>query len=246
MFAGHPATGPSSLSPCRARGPAARSCRCRKPSACRRGRRGVRWKNLRLMAPAVASLRTARGPRDRRGTTGTGMSVPSWTVDAAERLAVGGAFRNRSPTSDRTFVTSRGSGRMRDAACFGAVASASATSFRGAWRAAGRRIRARPRRARSPGSRVAETPSGLRGVTAGRRGTRAVRFSRSQRAVDVRASAITRAVATTNPTAVSVSDDTTGHPPMQPQTFRLSVVRSCETDDPANRTGQQGDRFQMS
>jgi len=57
----------------------------------------------------------------------------------------------------------------------------------------------------------------------------AARFSRSQRAVEPRASAITKAVATTNATAVTVSHITTGSPPVRPQVFRLPVVPGGRT-----------------
>ncbi len=195
------------------RGPSLRSSRCRKPSACRRGRRAVRRKILRLTAPAAAPRRTSRASGDRFRTSGSGVSVPSSRVGkAAPRFFPPVAFRSPSPRNDRTSPTNRGTGRTRDTTCFGAVARASVTPLRGARREAGRRITATARRTKTAGSRAAETARGVRAAPAGGLGTRASLFSRSQRAVDVRASAITRAVATTNPMMISVNDNTTTHP----------------------------------
>jgi hypothetical protein len=89
-------------------------------------------------------------------------------------------------------------------------------------------VRTRTRRGR------AAAPTGGRGTgTAPLRGDRAALFSRSQRAVDVRASQITRAAARTNPTAVTISHDTTGSPSLRPSTFRPPVVRSLAHHPPA-------------
>ncbi len=128
------------------------------------------------------------------------------------RLVTRVALRNPPPTSDRAFPHHRGTDGTWDATCCGAVARASAASRRGAPREAGLRMTAIVLRTIAPENRAAKAASDVYGPTAPRLGTRASLFSRSQRAVDVRASAITRAIAATNPTAINVTDTTTTHP----------------------------------
>lgn len=204
---------PPSPSPCSTRWSSVRSCRCRKSSAPRRGRRGVRRKNLRAEASAVAAPRTASARRDRRRTTRTVMSLsPSSDGDAAARLFVGRTRGSSSPRrARRRRPRSRGNGPTREATSFSAVASVSATTFSGARREAGLRIAA-THRATATGSRAAVAANGACPATVGRRGARAGLFSFSQRAVDVRARTITKAVATTNPVTIRVSVNTAGHP----------------------------------
>jgi hypothetical protein len=152
-----------------------------------------------------------RAPRDRLGTSGKALSATSWTGDAGEPLfapAVRSALR---VSDERRIPNSRGNGRPRDTTCFGAVARLPAT-FRDARSDAGPRIMATTFRTTVPGPRAAPSAEVLRRALTGGRGTRAALRAFSQRAVDVRASAITTAVATKNPTTVSVSEATAGHP----------------------------------
>jgi hypothetical protein len=141
--------------------------------------------------------------------------------------------------SDWTFPTNCGSGRTWETTCFGVVATVSTTAFRGARREAGSRRPATALRTIMTGNRRAEAVRGVRGATAGRRGARADLFSRSQRAVDARASAITRAVVMTNASAIRVSDNTASPPPMRPRVFRLPVVRSSVPTIPPTGRGSK-------
>jgi hypothetical protein len=94
----------------------------------------------------------------------------------------------------------------------------------------------------APRNRTPVRAGGMGGATASRRGARAARFSRSQRAVELRASATTRAVATRNPTAVTVSHNTTGPPPVRAAGVPAPGRPCGKTTIPLTWTEQQADR----
>ncbi len=94
----------------------------------------------------------------------------------------------------------------------------------------------------TPRNRTPVRAGGMGGATTSRRGARAARFSRSQRAVELRARAITTAVATRNPTAVTVSNNTTGPTPGAGRGCSGSRSSLRHDNNPADRTKQQADR----
>jgi hypothetical protein len=227
---GQRAVGLSSLSAWRTCGSSVPACRWRNRRAARVGRRGVRRNNVRPTARARVFLRMARGPRERLETSGRDLPVAASEIGDAGELPVVASRRPRPGNHERRIRNGRSNGRTRDTTCFAGASSLAATSFTGV-----RSETRRPVAARTtfPGNSTTSPMRVVWGTMPSRRGARAALFVRSHRAVDERASAITRAVTTTNPTTVNVSEATAGSPPMRPRVFRLPVVRcSCLTIHP--------------
>ena len=223
-------------------GSSTRWCRCRNSRARRRGRRGLRWNNVRWTAPGTPSGRTASGSRIRFWTSGTGSSVASSWTDLVVRR---GFPRAPSRSDERRMSNGRRNRRTREATTFGEVTRVSARPLRGVRMEVVRPIAATILRRTFPG-RAASPARAAPGAMTSRRGARAALPARSQRAVDLRAMVITRAVTTTNARAISVSEATDGPPPVRPRKVPGLGRPKQHADDPANGTALQGVTFRRT
>jgi hypothetical protein len=204
------------------------ACPCPRRVASRRVSRGIaRLKSWRAM-PARSPRRAARASRDSSGVRGTApLASPSASDGSSPRAFEDLASGDRSPrTAYRRASPICGRGLTRRATCVREVArirpaASSGTPIDAAARPPTAAVLAAARR-----SRATAVGGDVGGAMAARRETRAALRSRSQRAVELRARAMTQAESRRNPPASTITLNMPV-PSVQPRSFRLPVVRNA-------------------